>query len=135
MLKNVHPPSQLPHTTIPQMQFPATHAPPVVVLTEKIPSQTPNCSRESPICLSVAARAASITAGSSAVYMFKGKGWRKCSSLVRAHIDSTRQNTYSCSNWLPLQQPHSASFIFQEKNIRLEQMGADQNRLHRTATV
>lgn len=54
---------------------------------------------------------------------------------LRAHIDSTRQNTYSCSNWLPLQQSHSASFIFQEKNIRLEQMGEDQNRLHRTATV
>lgn len=45
------------------------------------------------------------------------------------------EHFYSFSNWLSLQQSHPASFIFQEKNIRLEQMEADQNRLRRAATA
>lgn len=100
LLRNTHPLSQLPRTTIPQMQLPATHAPPVAVLTDKVPSQIPNYSRESPICLSVAARAASITAGSSPWQCsspVQGEGLEKCSSLVRAHTGSPRQNTFTAA--------------------------------------
>lgn len=135
-----------PHTTTTTQ--PVTHTPPVAVLTNRVPSENMKSSSREPlvcpgvqrqICWSCLCSCQSKPgpAARGAVHLCDVKEHSRDAAGWWEHTVPSRQNTFRASVIDCLCNNHTPpdSFFRKKKTIRLEQMGADQNRLHRAAAA